>query len=118
MYETYTANSPESQQLLQQWTSKNEELKAIKKEMSQIRKEISKLAKFKVGEVIKDTATGKEHVVRFIKVDEFFLGSSNPEINFRYETHPIKKDGTVSKNFSNIHNYDNIVSTGKFIDLI
>jgi hypothetical protein len=117
MYETYTANSPESQQLLQQWTSKNEELKAIKKEMSQIRKEISKLAKFKVGEVIKDVETGKEHVIRFVNVDEFFLSSSNPEINFRYETHPIKKDGTVSKNFSNIHDYDNIVSTGRFINI-
>ena len=85
-------------ELAAKWLEKNNAIEALKKEMREIKDDISKYASLKVGDVILEKKTGRKLVVDSVSVDEWYLKWDKPQIAFEYNVHPIKKDGTMSKN--------------------
>lgn len=118
----YKGNSAEAQILLDKWNEKSEKVRELGKEMLDIQKEIEeRFSPYKVGDILKEKDTGKEHCISSIKVLPYLLDKNNTfgvqKISFDCATKLIKKDGSLSTYNSCIWREDEVEPTGRHIDL-
>lgn len=101
----------------------NDAWKEAEKQRERMNKAMKELvecaARFKVGEGVRDTESGKYYVVSEVKVSEYGLKDYNgePWLSFEYKFKAFKKDGNLSLNNSYFYNIEKLESTGRFHDL-
>lgn len=110
-----------AQKLLVTWNDKRKEIEALETEMKEIERQICEtFPRFKIGDILREVESGKRHVIKKIRVSEWQLKGGfggEPQIEFEYTTHPIRKDGQPSLNSSTIWSNIVVEPTGEHIDL-
>lgn len=114
--------SVQVQALLKKWNEARREIDRQREVMKQAERELIECAaRFKVGDVVRDTRDGKRYVIAKVETSAYALKGGwtedKPYAEFNYTYRAICKDGHVSQNNSLAPSEGALEPTGKHIDI-